>query len=76
MVNRFEMTEEFEKWMKKLGKKDTRAHAKVLTRLDRASKGNFGDVQSVGQGVSEIGSSMGRDLGSIFPGLETSCSSF
>ncbi|NTV76118.1 MAG: type II toxin-antitoxin system RelE/ParE family toxin [Holophaga sp.] len=61
-MNRFEMTEEFEKWMKKLGKKDTRAHAKVLTRMDRASKGNFGDVQSVGQGVSEMRIDYGKGL--------------
>ena len=48
------MTEEFEKWLRHLGRKDGRAHAKVLVRLDRAGKGNFGDCEPVGAGVSEM----------------------
>jgi len=48
------MTEEFERWLKKLGSKDAIAHGRVLTRMDRATKGNFGDCEPVGQGVSEM----------------------
>jgi putative addiction module killer protein len=53
-VNRIEMTTEFGKWLKALGKRDTRAQARVLTRMDRACGGNFGDCEYVGPGVSEM----------------------
>lgn len=45
-------TPDFEKWLKSL--KDRIAYAKVIVRLDRMKNGNFGDVESVGNGVSEL----------------------
>ncbi|WP_119309744.1 type II toxin-antitoxin system RelE/ParE family toxin [Cohaesibacter haloalkalitolerans] len=45
-------TEVFEKWLSRL--KDTRARAKIFARLRNVSLGNFGDVEPVGQGVSEL----------------------
>lgn len=49
---RFEKTEEFERWLKDL--RDERATLRVLSRLDSASHGNFGDCAPVGEGVSEM----------------------
>ena len=50
----YEITETplFSRWLFKL--KDLRAKAKILTRIDRASEGNLGDVSPVGSGVSEM----------------------
>lgn len=45
-------TARFARWLDTL--RDLRAHAKVLSRLARMSLGNFGDVQPVGAGVSEL----------------------
>lgn len=45
-------TAEFDKWLKAL--RDTKARAKVLVRMDRLALGNPGDVESVGDGVSEM----------------------
>lgn len=45
-------TAEFDKWLKAL--RDTKAKAKVLIRIDRLALGNPGDVESVGDGVSEL----------------------
>lgn len=42
----------FNDWL--LGLRDLRARARVRTRLDRASLGNFGDNASVGGGVFEL----------------------
>lgn len=42
----------FVRWLKRL--KDRRAIAKIVQRIDRLSLGNFGDVKSVGGGVSEL----------------------
>jgi len=39
-------------WLANL--RDNRARAKILIRLDRILLGNFGDTQSVGQGISEL----------------------
>jgi putative addiction module killer protein len=33
---------------------DLRARARILTRLDRASLGNFGNCEPIGEGVSEM----------------------
>lgn len=49
---RFEKTEEFERWLKDL--RDERATLRVLSRLDSAIHGNFGDCAPVGEGVSEM----------------------
>ena len=45
-------TEIFTKWLEDL--KDLRAKARILARIDRMEFGNFGDVSSVGEGISEM----------------------
>jgi putative addiction module killer protein len=48
----FQQSPEFEAWLDKLT--DTRAKARILARVDRASLGNFGDCKPIGEGVSEM----------------------
>ena len=45
-------TEVFRKW--RLGLRDERARAVIASRLDRLAFGLVGDVQPVGQGVSDL----------------------
>jgi len=45
-------TETFRKWRMRL--KDERARAHIASRLDRLAFGHVGDVQPVGQGISEL----------------------
>jgi len=45
-------TDIFRDWINSL--KDRRAARKIAMRIDRAAYGNFGDVKSVGEGVSEM----------------------
>lgn len=45
-------TEEFGRWLK--GLRDRKARARVQARIDRLEQGHFGDVESVGDGVSEL----------------------
>lgn len=45
-------TSEFDTWLKKL--RDREARSRILARIARLSVGNPGDVQSVGDGVSEL----------------------
>lgn len=45
-------TSHFVKWLD--GLKDSRARARVLTRIKRLAFGNPGDVRPVGEGVSEM----------------------
>lgn len=47
-----EKTEVFDKWLKKL--RDRKAVLGIANRLDRVITGNFGDVSSVGEGISEM----------------------
>ena len=42
----------FARWID--GLRDTRARARVLTRIERLAAGNPGDVASVGEGVAEL----------------------
>jgi putative addiction module killer protein len=42
----------FSNWLRKLG--DHQARARIQIRIRRLSLGNFGDVQPVGEGVSEL----------------------
>lgn len=44
-------TYDFQKWLSKL--KDRNAKARIITRIRRMEMGNFGDVKSVGEGISE-----------------------
>ena len=45
-------TETFRKWRMRL--KDERAKGLIASRLDRLSFGHAGDVEPVGQGISEL----------------------
>lgn len=45
-------TAEFDRWI--AGLKDGRTRARLLDRIDRLAGGNFGDFQSVGDGVLEL----------------------
>ena len=45
-------TIDFDQWFKRL--RDTRAKAKIGVRIRRLSLGNPGDVEPVGEGVSEM----------------------
>jgi putative addiction module killer protein len=45
-------TETFRKWRVKL--KDERARAMITSRIDRLVYGHAGDIQPVGQGISEL----------------------
>lgn len=45
-------TSEFDEWIS--GFKDGRTRARILNRIDRLVGGNFGDSQSVGDGVQEL----------------------
>ena len=45
-------TQEFSNWLGAL--RDQRGKAKVLIRIDRLAKGNPGDVEPVGEAVSEL----------------------
>jgi len=51
-VNGLIATPEFEQWLEIL--RDAKGKARILSRLDSAALGNFGDCQSVGDGVSEM----------------------
>lgn len=45
-------TKSFDKWLK--GLRDRRAVVRITARLDRLVSGNPGDVEPVGEGVSEL----------------------
>ena len=51
-MNIFQKSDEFDAWLVRL--KDPIGKALVALRLDRAAKGNFGDCEPVGAGVSEM----------------------
>ncbi len=48
----FKRSDEFQEWLYSLRSKPV--HGRVLTRLDNARMGNFGDCENVGNGVSEM----------------------
>jgi putative addiction module killer protein len=50
-------TAAFSHWME--GLRDHRARAKIAARIDRLAMGNPGDVEPVGQGVSELRANYG-----------------
>ena len=52
MLIEVRQTTRFATWL--AGLRDERAKARILMRLDRAGKGNLGDVAPVGGGVSEM----------------------
>ena len=51
-MNTLLQTDEFSAWLR--GLKDARAKAVIFNRLDRATKGNFGDAKTLAGGVSEM----------------------
>ena len=51
-MNIFQKSDEFDVWL--VGMKDHIGKAQIALRLDRAAKGNFGDCEPVGEGVSEM----------------------
>ena len=51
-MNIFQKSDEFDAWLS--GMKDHVGKAQIALRLDRAAKGNFGDCEPVGGGVSEM----------------------
>ncbi len=48
----FKRSDEFQEWLYSLRSKPV--HGRLLTRLDNARMGNFGDCENVGNGVSEM----------------------
>ena len=52
MVIELKQTETFRKWRTRL--KDERVRALIASRLDRLAYGHAGDVEPVGQGISEL----------------------
>jgi len=51
-MNTILRTEVFDIWLRKL--KDSRGKARILDRIRSAERGNFGDCDSVGNGVTEM----------------------
>jgi putative addiction module killer protein len=51
-MNVFQSTKEFDDWLR--GLKDRVAKAKIFSRIDAATLGNFGECEAVGEGVSEM----------------------
>jgi putative addiction module killer protein len=45
-------TDEFDGWLFKL--KDLRARAKIIARIRSAELGNLGDVEPIGESLSEL----------------------
>ncbi len=52
VVNAFVRSSDFDAWLTSLT--DQKAKARILARLRSATFGNFGDSDSVGEGVSEM----------------------
>jgi putative addiction module killer protein len=51
-MNIFQKSDVFDTWL--AGLKDHVGKAQILLRLDRASRGNWGDCEPVGEGISEM----------------------
>ncbi len=51
-MNIFQKTHQFDEWLRSL--KDQRGKLRILARLTSAERGNFGDCEPVGDGVSEM----------------------
>ena len=56
-------TETFAQWLD--GLRDVRARARVQVRIERLAAGNAGDVEPVGEGVSELRIDYGPVTGCI-----------
>jgi putative addiction module killer protein len=51
-MKKIKRSDEFDSWLHKL--RDSRARFKVIKRIDRLAEGNPGDVEPVGEGISEM----------------------
>jgi len=51
-MNTILRTDAFDVWLSKL--KDARGKARLIERIRSAERGNFGDCEPVGQGISEM----------------------
>ncbi len=51
-MNEFQRTDVFDKWLKDL--RDPVGKARIVHRIRSAEAGNFGDCESVGDGISEM----------------------
>jgi putative addiction module killer protein len=51
-MNTIYTTDVFDRWFAAL--RDQQAVRRIQARIDRAEDGNFGDVQAVGEGISEM----------------------
>ncbi|MDR2573299.1 MAG: type II toxin-antitoxin system RelE/ParE family toxin [Desulfovibrio sp.] len=51
-MNTFHKTEIFNDWLTNL--RDIKARARIAARIVLAEEGNFGDCESVGEGISEM----------------------
>lgn len=51
-MNTFLRTHEFDSWLKDL--RDSVGKARIIARIRSAEAGNFGDCESVGDGISEM----------------------
>ena len=51
-MNQFQRTSTFDSWLSSL--KDKIGKARIVNRVRAAETGNFGDCESVGEGVSEM----------------------
>ena len=51
-MNTLLRSDEFDSWLS--GLKDKVVKARIVQRLDAVGAGNFGDCESVGQGISEM----------------------
>ena len=58
----------FVKWIAQL--KDLKGKIAIVRRIERISHGNFGDVKSVGDGVSELRIRVGPEYRVYFPKFE------
>jgi putative addiction module killer protein len=54
----------FAQWLDDLN--DLQARARIQTRIERLAAGNAGDVEAVGEGVSELRINYGPGLPGIF----------
>jgi putative addiction module killer protein len=52
MLYTLNTTPQFDTWLD--GVRDIQGKATILSRLDRAEQGNFGDCEPVGEGMSEM----------------------
>ncbi|MBF6615241.1 type II toxin-antitoxin system RelE/ParE family toxin [Pollutimonas thiosulfatoxidans] len=51
-MNSINRTAKFNEWLADL--KDLKARAKVIIRMRQAAQGNFGDIKTISDGVSEM----------------------